>query len=50
MSMSMTGFAAIPGTEVLPTCSIDTKGTVAASNAAAYSARRASNRPVHAGS
>ena len=50
MSQSMTGLAARPGTEVLPTCSIATTGTPAASMAAAYSARRRSKRAGQAGS
>jgi hypothetical protein len=44
------GFAAKPGTEVLPTCSMATTGTPAAAIARAYSRRSCSNRPGHAGS
>jgi hypothetical protein len=50
MSQSMTGLAANPGTEVLPTCSMATTGTLASADAATYSLRSASNRSDHAGS
>ena len=50
MSQSMTGLAARPGTDVLPTCSIPTTGTLAAAIAPAYSCRSRSNRTGHAGS
>jgi hypothetical protein len=50
MSQSMTGLAARPGTEVLPTCSMATTGTPAAAIAPAYSCRSCSNRCGQAGS
>src|SRR5580692_5640333 len=50
MSQSMTGLAARPGTDVLPTCSMASTGTPAAAIASAYSCRSFSNRPGHAGS
>jgi hypothetical protein len=39
MSQSMTGLAANPGTEVLPTCSMATTGALASANAPRYSRR-----------
>jgi hypothetical protein len=50
MSQSMTGLAARPGTDVLPTCLIALTGTRAAAMAAAYSARKASKRSGQEGS
>ena len=50
MSQSMTGLAARPGTEVLPTCSMATTGTSAAAIAAEYSSRSRSNRLGQSGS
>lgn len=50
MSTSMTGFAASPGTAVLPTCSIPTTGTPAAASAAAYRPRNSRKSAAHAGS
>ena len=50
MSQSITGLAASPGTAVLPTCSMDTTGTPAASMASAYTRRNSSNRIAQTGS
>jgi hypothetical protein len=50
ISQSMTGLAARPSTEVLPTCSMATTGTPAAAIAPVYSRRNRSNRCGHAGS
>jgi hypothetical protein len=43
MSTSMTGFAASPGTDVLPTCSMPITGTLELARLRAYSARNSPN-------